>query len=559
MLDWNDEDRQQAGDKIWAELNGNEDPAPPNDTKNDGTLVFAGYQKKNDNEAATVPVLTEPTSDGPTEHPALQKQPTPLDMESWPDLPSLTTTLDRNDYIASTYLDFSSAPAVQKVAGISSVFGSEHDEKSNSFLDCNWGNIGDFDDFDRLFSNSEALFRDEVVVNGSNFLSTSSAVVNGTAQSIPSLRASFSKQPSSDSGSSSLLINDTLNGVAKQENEGDVQKRPTKSRRKPEERSKSKTSNTTSGFSQEHTIDSLHSLSKPPAQHVQTLQYTLLHDSKYMERFQHANQFKFPGYGYPAWPFPSIPLVSNIQAEGHQANPVAASCRTSVDSPKQSSSTEKPLMMTPQEKIEKLRRRQQRQALIAIQQQKQQFGQEGSGSSTLVAQAYSPRKKNPDYSSGIIDENAPQQTSAGHEEIQRESGIPDDPFLEEKIYYELKDALGKLDTSTRLSIRDSLLRLANSSSQRQIAGYRTISDNSKRGEDDITENGASNKRKRSPLKEAETDTNPIDRIVAHLLFHRPCSKFATSAKEETLLLTPVSLEADPKMPRNTPLVPSAGQ
>jgi hypothetical protein len=56
--------------------------------------------------------------------------------------------------------------------------------------------------------------------------------------------------------------------------------------------------------------------------------------------------------------------------------------------------------------------------------------------------------------------------------------------------------LAQLDTSTRLSIRDSLLRLANSSSQRQIAGYRTISDNSKRGEDDITENGASNKRKR---------------------------------------------------------------
>jgi hypothetical protein len=32
-------------------------------------------------------------------------------------------------------------------------------------------------------------------------------------------RASFSKQPSSDSGSSSVLINDTLNGIAKQENE----------------------------------------------------------------------------------------------------------------------------------------------------------------------------------------------------------------------------------------------------------------------------------------------------------------------------------------------------
>jgi len=37
---------------------------------------------------------------------------------------------------------------------------------------------------------------------------------------------------------------------------------------------------------------------------------------------------------------------------------------------------------------------------------------------------------------------------------------------------------------------------------------------------------------RSPTKEAETTTNPIDRIVAHLLFHRHCSKVATATKEE---------------------------
>ena len=223
-----------------------------------------------------------------------------------------------------------------------------------------------------------------------------------------------------------------------------MQKRPIKSRGKAEETSKSKTSNTTGGFPKgHHPPDSLHSLSRPPQQ-FQTLQYSLLHDSKYMEQFQHASQFTFPSYGYPAYPIPTIPLVSNTQAEGHQTNTVAASCRTSVDSPKPSSSTEKTLMMTPQEKIEKLRRRQQRQALIAIQQQQQQFGQEGSGSRTLVAQAYSPTNNNPDSSSGIIDENAPQQTSAGHEDIQRKSGIPDDPFIEEKIYYELKDALGKV-------------------------------------------------------------------------------------------------------------------
>jgi hypothetical protein len=31
------------------------------------------------------------------------------------------------------------------------VVGNDHDEKSSNFLDCDWANIGDFDDFDRLF------------------------------------------------------------------------------------------------------------------------------------------------------------------------------------------------------------------------------------------------------------------------------------------------------------------------------------------------------------------------------------------------------------------------
>uniref|UniRef100_A0ACD5VXM0 Uncharacterized protein n=3 Tax=Avena sativa TaxID=4498 RepID=A0ACD5VXM0_AVESA len=563
MFDRKDEEQQQVGDKTWAELSENEDP----DTK-DSTLVFVGDRKKNDDEAATVLGLTERTS-APTEHRDLEKQPaaeasgyysaTRLDIESWPDFPSLITTLDRNDNITSTYLYTSSAPSLQKVTGITSVqlngepevFGSEHEEKSNSFLDCDWGNIGEFDDFDRLFSNSEALFGNEMAVNGNDFLSTSSPFVDSTVQSIPSLRVSSTKQASSDSGSSSVLINDTPSGIAKEENKGEVQKMQIKSRRKPEERSKSKTSNTTGGFSQgQHPSDRLHSLSRAPAQHVQTLQYTLLHDSKYMEQFQHVNQHTFPGYGYPAYPFPTIQLVSNIQAEGHQIIPMAACCGTSVDSLKQSSSTEKLQdipsrlpMMTPQEKIEKLRRRQQRQALIAIQQQQQQFGQEGSGSSIFVGQAYTPIKNNPDSSSTIIEENAPQQTSANHEEILRKSEIPDDSFIKEKIYHELKEALRKLDTSTRLCIRDSLLRLAYSSSERQLSGDRTSSNKSKRHEDEVSEKGTSNSRNRHLLKEAETDTNPIDRIVAHLLFHGPCSKVVTSAKEETLSSTPMSAKA----------------
>ncbi|VAH60599.1 unnamed protein product [Triticum turgidum subsp. durum] len=493
MFDCNGESQQQVGDGIWAELRENEDHITPcpKDTK-DSRSICVRDQKKNDDEAASVVGLTECTSGGQTEHPGLEKQAATEasghysaaqhDIESLPDLPLLSTTFDRNyndDNIASTYLDFNSASSLQKVTrsvsvqldGEPEVFGNGHEEKSNNFLDCDWGNIGDFDDFDYLFSNTEALFGNEMIFNGSDFLVTSSDVVDGTVQSIPF--------------------------------PGDVEKRPMKSQRKPDEGSKSKTSNNTSGFSQKQghqQPDSLHSLSEPPVQHFQTRQYALLHDSKNMELFQDAIQLVFPGYGYPAYPCPTIPAVSNIQAEGHQTNPKAACYQTSVDPLKQSSSTEKPqdmpsraLMMTPQEKIEKLRLRQQQHALRAIQQQQQQFRQEGSGRDTLVPRAYSRRKKNSDSlgSSGIIDENAPEQTSACRKEIHKNSGIPDDPFIEEKIYYELKDALGKLDARTRLCIRDSLLRLAHSSSQRQIAGDRTSSNKTKRDEDEVSENDAS--------------------------------------------------------------------
>nr|XP_015621061.1 protein LNK2 isoform X6 [Oryza sativa Japonica Group] len=524
MFEWND-DQQQVGDAIWAEFNENEDHIVPypKDTE-DSALVSVGDQKKNDEETDNIPGLTERSSSGQTEFPVLEKQPasqasehysaTQLDVESWPDLPSLNATLDRNysdDNIASTYLDFSSAPSLEKVTGNTTVqldgetevFGNDHEEKSNSFLDCDWGNIGDFDDFDRLFSNGDSIFGNEMVADGSNFLSASSDLVDTTVQSIPFPHIPLNKQLSSDHGSS-LLINETSGGTTEQESKGDVQKKSVRSRRRTEERGKSKMSNSTSGFSQnqgQHRPASSHSLAKAPAQPLQTPQYLLLHDNKNMGQLQQANQFIFPDYGYPSYQFPGIPLMSNVQAESHQTKPATTNYRTSIDSPKQSSSAEKsqdipsrPLMMTPQEKIEKLRRRQQMQALIAIQQQQQQFGQDGSGSDTMVPQAYSPKSKNPDSlgSSVVIDDNANKVFSlelipTGHEEIQKSSGIPDDPFIEEKIYYQLQDALAKLDTRTRRCIRDSLLRLAHSVSERQITSDRSSANKSNKDDDEVSE------------------------------------------------------------------------
>ncbi|EEC70706.1 hypothetical protein OsI_02076 [Oryza sativa Indica Group] len=571
----------KVGDAIWAEFNENEDHIVPypKDTE-DSALVSVGDQKKNDEETDNIPGLTERSSSGQTEFPVLEKQPasqasehysaTQLDVESWPDLPSLNATLDRNysdDNIASTYLDFSSAPSLEKVTGNTTVqldgetevFGNDHEEKSNSFLDCDWGNIGDFDDFDRLFSNGDSIFGNEMVADGSNFLSASSdLVVDANAKS-------------GEQAEHKNHLNNEYSGKPNQfPKEGDVQKKSVRSRRRTEERGKSKMSNSTSGFSQnqgQHRPASSHSLAKAPAQPLQTPQYLLLHDNKNMGQLQQANQFIFPGYGYPSYQFPGIPLMSNVQAESHQTKPATTNYRTSIDSPKQSSSAEKsqdipsrPLMMTPQEKIEKLRRRQQMQALIAIQQQQQQFGQDGSGSDTMVPQAYSPKSKNPDSlgSSVVIDDNANKVFSlelipTGHEEIQKSSGIPDDPFIEEKIYYQLQDALAKLDTRTRRCIRDSLLRLAHSVSERQITSDRSSANKSNKDDDEVSEDTS---KRRSPASEAETNTNPIDRIVAHLLFHKPCSKVSTPAKEEIKSSTPLPTEPDSKIPTDAPGGPS---
>uniref|UniRef100_K3XF81 Protein LNK2 n=1 Tax=Setaria italica TaxID=4555 RepID=K3XF81_SETIT len=590
MFDWNDE-QQQVGDAIWAEFNDSEDHIVPYPKHaEDSTLVRVGNHKNNDEEAASIADITKHSAGDQTELQGMEKQhanqtsahfsATRLDMESWPDLPSLNPALDRNysdDNIASTYLDFSAEPSLQKVTGNttvqldgeSEVFGNDHEEKSSSFLDCDWGNIGDFDDFDRLFSNSDSIFGNEVVANDSDFLSASSDMMDNVVQSIPIPQVPLNKQPLSHHGPSLLLINEISGGITKQENKGDVQKRPVRSRRKQEERGKSKLSSDTSGFSQSKVQNPSASL-QAPMQPVQTPQYALFQDSKNMGQVQHSNQFICPGYGYPAYPFPTIPLVSNIQAEDHQRKPAATSYQTSADSPKHSSSIEmsqdipsRPLRMTPKEKIEKLRRRQQMQALIAIQQQQQQFGQEGSGSDTIVLQPYSPRNKNADSlgSSIVIDENTnkdflPEMIPTSHDEVHKSFAISEDPFIEEKIYYQLQDALGKLDTKTRLCIRDSLLRLACSATERQIAGDRSSTNKTTKDEDEASEHDTSTRRTRSPTKEAETTTNPIDRIVAHLLFQRHCSKVATATKEEIISSTHLKIEPESKVPLETPRVPS---
>lgn len=116
----------QVGDAIWAEFNESEDHIVPYPKGAEDSTT----RKDNEEEAASIAGITEHSAGAQTGLQGMEKQTanhtsphfssTRIDMESWPDLPSLNPTLDRNysdDNIASTYLDFSAEPSLQKVTG----------------------------------------------------------------------------------------------------------------------------------------------------------------------------------------------------------------------------------------------------------------------------------------------------------------------------------------------------------------------------------------------------------------------------------------------------------
>ncbi|GER55521.1 dentin sialophospho protein [Striga asiatica] len=95
------------------------------------------------------------------------------------------------------------------------------------------------------------------------------------------------------------------------------------------------------------------------------------------------------------------------------------------------------------------------------------------------------------------------------------SGV-DDVSQEAVSFRQLKLVMKQLDSRTKICIRDSLYRLARSAEQRH--NHANLNDNGGAERDAggaLLPAGANN------FMDIETDTNPIDRSIAHLLFHRP--------------------------------------
>ncbi|CAN1188954.1 Protein LNK1 [Linum perenne] len=120
------------------------------------------------------------------------------------------------------------------------------------------------------------------------------------------------------------------------------------------------------------------------------------------------------------------------------------------------------------------------------------------------------------------------------------SYVLDDISLEATSFRQLQQVTEQLDIRTKLCIRDSLYRLARSAVQRHNSMYST---GGKR--DDIDSDGATlaEGANRPPgFMDIETDTNPIDRSIAHLLFHRPSDSSVLPSNDPPFLNTNATVQ-----------------
>ncbi|KAK4791936.1 hypothetical protein SAY86_022371 [Trapa natans] len=134
---------------------------------------------------------------------------------------------------------------------------------------------------------------------------------------------------------------------------------------------------------------------------------------------------------------------------------------------------------------------------VTVQKQVHQTGNDIDGHSEVDGNNNGVKKE--------LDSSLPQDSSS--------ASSMDEKSMEATSFRQLQQVMEQLDIKTKLCIRDSLYRLARSAEQRHsctnpivaISGAATTDESNKC-------NG---------FLDMETGTNPIDRSVAHLLFHRP--------------------------------------
>lgn len=244
----------------------------------------------------------------------------------------------------------------------------------------------------------------------------------------------------------------------------------------------------------------------------------------------------------PQHHYPTIPTMSKVQSDRDKHQLPRGEYGDSPESLKHANHSKgfttppRPSSMTPQEKVVKLKRRQQMQAMLAIQEQQQHFAHKTTQMDLYNIEKCSQENQHQDTTGSTIEveENLKfpfTKNPTEHDDSNTVSMAIDDCSLEEKMLHQLQDIIGKLDVKVRLCVRDSLNRLAQSAMQRNT-NMDTSSTNNTMQYDVLAEKDeACGHNRLARISEVETQTNPIDRTVAHLLFHQPLEQPTVSAKD----------------------------
>ncbi|KAF7824700.1 protein LNK2-like isoform X1 [Senna tora] len=472
------------------------------------------------------------------------------------------------------------------------VFQNAHDGKEQGdFVDYGWGNIGSFDDLDRIFSNDDPIFS-HVNLDNAGELWSSKDVSNSPAPislDTPSPAGALrNRSEPLENKANYIQCNDQLFALscgkiggpasnymqnahavtadvkhdvgrskpAGKEHQAFGQNTLLKVQKKPQGKQEGKvlhdvyggwspSTNLSGQFENQLAPSAIKSSPSVLGNQKHQLQGAETFYQNIMNPYVAS-----PVYGNLANSYSAIPMLSQAQSGDLRHQPMLSGYEVSsgiVNPVKKSGDSVKPMTMTPQEKIEKLRRRQQMQAMLAIQKQQQQLGHQVPGTNKCITQNCLLEIQNRSYD-GVNPEVEDLSTfsaldaSVEQDDSNTISVDMDVCFVEETVLYRLQDIISKLDIKIRLSIRDSLFRLAQSAMQRHYASDTSSTNKSTREELDAVAREEINYQNRDEsivsvvfadnarsvinlvydrMHDVETETNPIDRTVAHLLFHRP--------------------------------------
>ncbi|XP_048134555.1 protein LNK2-like isoform X3 [Rhodamnia argentea] len=490
------------------------------------------------------------------------------------------------------------------------IFENTQGKEHTDFADYGWENISSFDDLDRIFSNDDPIFGEVNLDNADEIWSSSKDATSSPVKSFSvsadcpglisgaltssseilqvkteyehqdeqSFNLGYDKmnEPASISfqqrnvivepvvkdqknmamvgkthAENSHLFVDSTFTLNERADKVYRQKTPYKSQKKSREKAEGKLSQDIYGSRYSH-VDLggqySHQLSPFPSS-IYQLSGTRGNEPTHYQQISdpYAQSAAFRNY---AESFPAIISPTSFQSGEVMCQTVFPGYEVSaayVDSTgKRLDSPGKPPTMTPQEKIEKLRRRQQMQAMLAIKKQLQQFGdQVSSPSDAQMLTLESPNQ----HSKGAhleVDDLSSLPSTDISSSIEQDSSTfvsaaVDGRSIEDVVLNRLQDVIAKLDDRTRICIRDSLYRLAKSAVKRQHTGNVIGTVVHPQEHEVLAKEEAEALNREVKPADVETDTNPIDRVVANLLFHGP---LGLSAK---LPATPES-SISPKLP-----------